>query len=62
VHSVTVRSITLLNRNQLTLRSIKKVKKEEELDPILVAAVEAKLQALDLDTDAPLSGPEAVQV
>jgi hypothetical protein len=51
-----------LNRNQLTLRSIKKVKKEEELDPILVAAVEAKLQALDLDTDAPLSGPEAVQV
>jgi hypothetical protein len=61
VHSVTVRSITLLKSNQLTLHSIKKVKKEEELDPILVAAVEAKLQALDLDTDAPLSGPEAVQ-
>ena len=45
----------------LTIHSIKKAKKEEKVDPILVAAVEAKLKALDVDSEAPLSGPEAIQ-
>jgi hypothetical protein len=45
---------------KLTAGRIKKARKEESFDPQLVAAVEAKLKALDVDTDALTSGVEAV--
>jgi hypothetical protein len=35
----------------LTIHRVKKVKKEETFDPELVAAVEAKLRALDVESD-----------
>ncbi|KAL5113411.1 hypothetical protein ACEQ8H_008708 [Pleosporales sp. CAS-2024a] len=41
-----------------TRSPIKKTKKEAPLTPQLVAAVEAKLKALDVDSDLPSSGPE----
>jgi hypothetical protein len=40
----------------LTCDRAKKTKKEESFDPELVAAVEAKLRALDVDSDAIGSG------
>jgi hypothetical protein len=43
----------------LTCDRAKKTKKEESFDPELVAAVEAKLRALDVDSDAVGSGLEA---
>jgi hypothetical protein len=46
-------------KSLLTRYSIKKTKKEETLDPKLVAAVEAKLRALDVDSDILTSGLEA---
>tara|TARA_R110002003_G_scaffold3133_4_gene24830 strand:- start:8213 stop:8380 length:168 start_codon:yes stop_codon:yes gene_type:complete len=42
----------------LTISRIKKPRKEEKFDPKLVAAVEAKLRALDVESDVPLSGVE----
>ncbi|EAT78592.1 hypothetical protein SNOG_13967 [Parastagonospora nodorum SN15] len=42
-----------------TRSPIKRTKKEENFDPKLVAAVEAKLKALDVDSDVPTSGVEA---
>jgi meiotically up-regulated gene 157 (Mug157) protein len=39
----------------------KKAKREETFDPQLVAAVEAKLRALDVDSDMTTSGLEAVR-
>jgi hypothetical protein len=43
----------------LIVDRIKKTRKEETFDPQLVAAVEAKLKALDVDSDALTSGVEA---
>jgi meiotically up-regulated gene 157 (Mug157) protein len=43
----------------LTWFRFKKTKREETFDPQLVAAVEAKLRALDVDSDIPTSGLEA---
>lgn len=40
--------------------SIKKTKKEERFDPEVVAAVEAKLRALNVDDDTAPSGVEAI--
>jgi hypothetical protein len=40
----------------LTTFRIKKARKEEKFDPKLVAAVEAKLRALDVESDVPLTG------
>jgi meiotically up-regulated gene 157 (Mug157) protein len=45
----------------LTRHRFKKAKKEETFDPQLVAAVEAKLRALDVDSDMNTSGLEAVR-
>jgi hypothetical protein len=42
--------------SSLTNCRIKKAKKEESFDPQLVAAVEAKLRALDVESDALTSG------
>jgi hypothetical protein len=61
VHSITVSPSQPLQRAQLTPDSIKKEKKQEEFDPVLVAAVEAKLKNLEVDSEAPLSGAEAIQ-
>jgi hypothetical protein len=44
----------------LTTSRMKKVKKAEQFDPELVAAVEAKLRALGVDKDSPISNLEAV--
>jgi hypothetical protein len=50
-------SYMLYNRiPPLTNCRIKKAKKEESFDPQLVAAVEAKLRALDVESDALTSG------
>lgn len=40
-------------------RSVKKLKKEEQFDPQIVAAVEAKLRSLGVDDDSLSSGLEA---
>lgn len=65
MHSVTVSGPLgriIIGIAKLTLpSSFKKGKKEESFDPALVAAVEAKLKALDVDSDALLSGPEAAE-
>ncbi|KAH7089278.1 hypothetical protein FB567DRAFT_329213 [Paraphoma chrysanthemicola] len=42
--------------DKCTRSPIKKARKEEKFDPKLVAAVEAKLRALDVESDVPLSG------
>ncbi|KAH7350334.1 hypothetical protein BKA66DRAFT_476362 [Pyrenochaeta sp. MPI-SDFR-AT-0127] len=45
--------------DKCTRSPVKKAKKQEQFDPQIIAAVEAKLRALGVDDDTTTSGPEA---
>jgi hypothetical protein len=61
VYAVAVSVVLRYQRMQLlTTNSVKKEKKEERFDPGIVAAVEAKLRAFQVEDNPPTSKPEAV--
>jgi hypothetical protein len=52
--------LNLILHHKLTLYRVKKLKKDEQFDPRIVAAVEAKLRALGVDDDSDSSNALAL--